>query len=77
MTLDELDFRTGDGFEVSLLWSRETGQLAVVVIDQAGGEEFAMEVEPSEAIEVFRHPFAYVDNRRLEFRRPLFVPQAA
>jgi hypothetical protein len=77
MTLKELDFRAGDGFEVSLLWSEETGQLAVVVVDMAGGEEFAMEVEPSEAMEVFRHPFAYVENRRLEFRRPLLVPEAA
>ena len=76
MTLKELDYRTGDQIEVSLLWSPESGQLAVVVIDQEAGEEFAMEVEPSEAMEVFRHPFAYADKRRLEFRRPL-VPQAA
>jgi len=76
MTLKELDYRTGDHIEVSLLWSPESGQLAVVVVDEAGGEEFAMEVEPSEALEVFRHPFAYAGKRHLEFRRPL-VPQAA
>lgn len=76
MTLKELNFRAGDGIEVSLLWSPESGQLAVVVVDQAGGEEFAMEVEPSEAAEVFKHPFAYLDKRQLEFRRPL-VSQAA
>jgi len=76
MTLKELDYRTGDRIEVSLLWSPESGQLAVVVIDREAGEEFAMEVEPDEAIEVFRHPFAYADRRHLEFRRPL-VSQAA
>jgi len=76
MTLKELDSRTGEGYEISLLWSPESGQLAVVVIDEAAGEEFAMEVEPSEALEVFRHPFAYADRRQLEFRRPL-IPQAA
>jgi hypothetical protein len=76
MTLKELDYRTGDRIEVSLLWSPESGQLAVVVIDEVAGEEFAMEVEPSEALEVFRHPFAYADRRQLEFRRPL-IPQAA
>jgi hypothetical protein len=75
MTLKELDYRTGDRIEVSLLWSPESGQLAVVV-DEAAGEEFAMEVEPSEAMEVFNHPFAYASKRRLEFRRPL-VSQAA
>ena len=76
MTLKELDYRTGDHIEVSLLWSPESGQLAVVVVDKAAGEEFAMEVEPSEAMEVFRHPFAYAHKRQLEFRRPL-VSQAA
>ncbi len=76
MTLKELNFRAGDGFQVSLLWSPESGQLAVVVVDEALGEEFAMEVEPSEATEVFNHPFAYASKRRLEFRRPL-ISQAA
>jgi len=76
MTLKELDYRTGDRIEVSLLWSPESGQLAVVVVDKAAGEEFAMEVEPSEALEVFRHPFAYAHKRPLEFRRAL-IPQAA
>jgi hypothetical protein len=71
MTLKELNYRAGDGFEVSLLWSPESGQLAVVVVDESGGEEFAMEVEPGEAMEVFRHPYAYATNRQLEFRRPL------
>jgi hypothetical protein len=71
MTLRELDFRAGEGIEVSLHWSPESGQLAVVVVDEIRGEEFAMEVEPYEAVDVFRHPFAYVSSRRLEFRRPL------
>jgi hypothetical protein len=76
MTMKELNVRAGNGIEVSLLWSPESGQLAVVVVDEAIGEEFAMEVEPSEAMDVFNHPFAYADKRRLEFKRPL-VPQAA
>ncbi len=71
MTLKELDYRAGDGIEVSLLWSPESGQLAVVVSDMGRNEEFAMEVDPTEAMEVFRHPYAYVSNRRLEFHRPL------
>ncbi|MGD0166745.1 MAG: hypothetical protein ABSC51_05570 [Gaiellaceae bacterium] len=71
MTLKELDYRAADGIEVSLLWSPESGQLAVVVVNEAEGEEWAMEVEPTEATEIFRHPYAYVTRRRLEFRRPL------
>ena len=76
MTLKELNYRARDGFEVSLLWSPESGQLAVVVVDEAGGEEFAMEVEPGEAMEVFRHPYAYASSRQLEFRRPLVATAA-
>jgi len=76
MTLKELDYRSGDQIEVSLLWSPESGQLAVVVVDEVAGEEFAIEVEAGEAMDVFRHPFAYADRRHLEFRRPL-IPQAA
>jgi hypothetical protein len=71
MTLKELNYRARGGFEVSLLWSPESGQLAVVVVVESGGAEFAMEVEPGEAMEVFRHPYAYATSRRLEFRRPL------
>lgn len=37
MTLKELNYRAGEGLEVSLLWSPESGQLAVVVVDEAGG----------------------------------------
>jgi hypothetical protein len=76
MTLKELNYRASASFEVSLLWSPESGQLAVVVIDEAQGEEFAMEVEPGEAMEVFHHPYAYASNRQLEFRRPLIASAA-
>jgi hypothetical protein len=71
MTLRELDSRTGEGFEVTLLWSPESGQLAVVVVDEIRGEELAVEVEPDEALDAFRHPYAYLSVRRPEFRRPL------
>lgn len=76
MTLRELNYRSGEGFEVSLLWSPESDQLAVVVIDEARREEFAIEVEPGEAMEVFRHPYAYASHRQLEFRRPLVASAA-
>ena len=44
--------------------------------DEAAGEEFAMEVGPNEALEVFNHTFAYADKRSLELKRPL-ISQAA
>jgi hypothetical protein len=62
--LRELDSRAGDGLEVSLLWSPESNELAVLVIDEEAGEEFAFEVGAGEALDVFRHPYAYVGTRR-------------
>ena len=55
----ELDHRGGDGVEVRLLWSEEDGELKVVVEDLAAGEAFEIPARPDNALEVFRHPFAY------------------
>jgi hypothetical protein len=63
-TFVELDHRESDGIGVSLLWDRLTNSLSVVVVDEKTAEMFDLPVRASEAIEVFRHPFAYVDARR-------------
>jgi hypothetical protein len=55
----ELDKRTGDGFEVTLLWSEDTGAVFVCVDDARTEESFHFPVDPAEALEAFRHPFAY------------------
>jgi hypothetical protein len=65
--LRELDSRAGNGLEVSLLWSPESNQLAVLVIDEQEGEEFAFEVAAGEAMDVFRHPYAYVGARQTAY----------
>jgi hypothetical protein len=67
--LRELDSRQADGLEVSLLWSPESNQLAVLVVDEQEDEEFALEVTAAEAIEVFRHPYAYAASRRPAYFR--------
>jgi hypothetical protein len=56
---EELDHRESDGIEVSLLWSRADGSLAVAVRDARTGERFELRVEPEQALDAFRHPFAY------------------
>jgi hypothetical protein len=76
MSLRELDHRQGDGFEVSLLWAPDTNQLAVLVLERSG-EQFALEVEPNEAMEVFHHPYAYAHSRSHAFHRRRVAPQAA
>jgi hypothetical protein len=55
----ELAHRVGDGFEVTLLWAEDDGQLKVVVRDWRTAEEFEIEARADNALDVFNHPFAY------------------
>jgi hypothetical protein len=55
----ELDHRVGDGFEVTLLWGADDGELKVVVNDWRSDEQFEVPATPDNALEVFKHPFAY------------------
>jgi hypothetical protein len=56
---EELDYRENDGIEVSLRWNRDDNSLAVVVVDIKADATFELFVEGAEAMDVFRHPFAY------------------
>lgn len=58
----ELDHRSGNGLEVTLLWSERTGSVFVCVEDEAAGTGFDFEVDPADALEAFHHPYGY--NRR-------------
>ena len=55
----ELDARASHGVEVRLLWNPPTDGIAVEMIDGRSGEHFTFAVEPGDAMEAFRHPFAY------------------
>jgi hypothetical protein len=55
----ELDQRTSDGIEVKLLWSAETDRVWIDVCDSREGASFELEVDPRDALEAFRHPYAY------------------
>jgi len=61
--LRELDSRSGDGFEVTLLWSERTGSVYVSVEDSREGGSFQFAVDPAEALDAFRHPYAYGRTR--------------
>jgi len=60
--LRELDHRLGDGIDVTLLWSRRTGGVFVLVVDLRYGDSFDLEVDPADALDAFRHPYAYVEH---------------
>ena len=58
-TFTELDHRSADGIEVSLLWSRVTNALTVAVEDSRSGVSFEVPAPADKALDVFEHPFAY------------------
>jgi len=55
----ELDHRTSDGIDVTLLWSAETDRVWIDVRDGRAGSSFRLDVDPGEALDAFRHPYAY------------------
>lgn len=60
----ELDSRTSDGIHVRLLWQPDDGRVLVAVHDTKTGEAFEVPVPDGEqALDVFRHPYAYVAAR--------------
>ena len=63
----ELDHRTADGVEVTLLWHASRDFLSVVVSDTRAGEAFELVLdERDDALDVFHHPYAYAAYRGLE-----------
>ena len=57
--IHELDHRETDGVDVSLLWTRSTNAVSVVVRDAKTGDEFVLGVDPAHARDAFHHPYAY------------------
>ena len=55
----ELDHRVSDGVSVTLLWYEDSNRVAIHVVDSSTGEEFELEVARRDALDAFRHPFAY------------------
>jgi hypothetical protein len=61
----ELDHRESDGIDVRLLWRERDGAVLVAVADSRTGEAFTIELRDGERpLDVFRHPYAYADERR-------------
>jgi hypothetical protein len=66
----ELDSRAHDGVEVSLLWYADVDVVAVQVVDDRVGQTFQLVVDAEEALDVFRHPFAYAAFRGVTIELP-------
>lgn len=59
----ELDRRTSDGIEVTLLWNVQTKGVFVLVAEREG-TMFEFEVPPADALEAFHHPYSYAAHTR-------------
>ncbi len=62
----ELAHRRGDGIDVTLWWTRETGSISVEVLHFASGSVIELNVARDRALEAFYHPFAYAARRSPE-----------
>ena len=62
----ELDHRSGEDIEVTLLWSARTNRVFVLVLERRTEALFHFEVAPAEALDAFHHPYAYAQNVHLE-----------
>jgi hypothetical protein len=63
MMFEELDYRENDALQVALVCSRKDNRLVVRVVDTKTDDVFELTVLPHEALDAFRHPFAYAAYR--------------
>jgi membrane-bound lytic murein transglycosylase B len=76
-TARELAHRAADGVEVTLLWSRRTDRVLLVVRDTRTDEEFELIVPNHAALDAFNHPYAYASSLGVLFeagsREPVYA----
>jgi hypothetical protein len=59
----ELDHREADGVSVTLAWDCAANRVIVSVVEAATGDAFELTVEDANALDAFRHPYAYAAFR--------------
>ena len=62
----ELDHRSSDDIEVTLLWSARTNRVFVLVLERRTEALFHFQVRPAEALDAFHHPYAYAQHVHLQ-----------
>jgi hypothetical protein len=60
----ELDHRSSDGIEITLLWNARTEAVFVSVVDEQQDAVFQFRVAPADALDAFHHPYAFAPQRR-------------
>jgi hypothetical protein len=59
----ELAHRTNDGIEVTLFWTKPSSQVTIAVVDTRSDEALEFDVDGSDALGAFNHPYAYAAAR--------------
>ena len=57
--LRELARRTADHLDVTLYWCPAERYVVVSVVDERDGAAWCVDARAADALEAFRHPFAY------------------
>jgi hypothetical protein len=60
----ELDHRSEDGIDVTLLWDSRTDRVFMRVVDLRLDESLEFDVHAGDASYAFRHPYAYASPDR-------------
>jgi hypothetical protein len=60
----ELASRSGDGLQISLVWSKSADRVKVTVFDERLREPFDIHIDRADALSAFYHPFAYTAAAR-------------
>jgi hypothetical protein len=55
----ELAHRASAGIDVYLFWEQRTNRVTVEVIDTRTRDSFELDIDPSDALNVFNHPYAH------------------
>ncbi len=63
----ELSLRRAGGLEVALYWREDAADVTISVRDANTGEHFELAVEPANALDAFRHPYAYAARRGVPY----------
>lgn len=62
----ELNHRVNDGVQVRLLWNSDTNGVYVSVAEMRYEASFEFGVAAADALDAFRHPYAYAAHKRHE-----------
>ena len=76
-TTRELDYRSNDGLEVTLLWQPDTDRVTVKVFDGKSGDDFDLNVDRADAMDAVRHPYAYAASHGVHFVAGTRTPSEA